>query len=124
MRTLIILVAIVCCASFAALAMPRECAADPTVTLAGRTEEGDDVVLEFKVDFAAAEPCLAVAFDLVLELKLPNGQWKSIRIPGHAEIQDGASSQIVRHTTTDLELLEYRVRIVDCSACAVDSSAG
>lgn len=108
----IIAIALSCCVASQA---GEECAVDSSVTLEKQTEKDDDVTLEFRVDLTTEKDCSSVAYDLVLEVKLPNGQWKSLRIPRKAEIDNGSASETVDYKMTDLELLEYHVGIVGCA---------
>ena len=95
-----------------------DCEAEAAVKLDKRTEEAEGVRLEFLVDITTEESCSEIAYDVVLDVKLPNGQWKSVRLSRQAEVSGGAFSGTVEHTMSDLELLEYRAEAVSCSRCA------
>ncbi len=100
-----------------AAAMESDCKAETAVKLDKRTEENEAVRLEFLVDITTEESCSEITYDVVLDVKLPNGQWKSVRLSRQAEVSGGAFSGRVEHTMTDLELLEYRAVPVSCSRC-------
>lgn len=101
-----------------AAAMEGDCRAETAVKLENRTEESERVRLEFLVEITTEESCSEIVYDVVLDVKLPNGQWKSVRLSRQAEVQGGALSQSVEHTMSDLELLEYRAEPVACTRCA------
>lgn len=118
MRILIALIVVVLAGLDPAAAMESDCKAETAVKLEKRTEVNDAVRLEFLVDITTEESCSEITYDVVLDVKLPNGQWKSVRLSRRAEVSGGSSTQTVEHTMTDLELLEYRARPVSCNRCA------
>lgn len=113
----LIVIAVLACLTPAA-ATENECTAETAVKLENRTEENESVRLKFLVDITTEESCSEITYDVVLDLKLPNGQWKSVRLSRQTEVQGGSSSQTVEHTMADLELLEFRAETISCNRCA------
>jgi hypothetical protein len=96
-----------------------ECSAEIHAELQGQDETDDRIRLRFEVDIAVATSCSTVDYDLILEVMLPDMQWKSIRKPRRVEIQDGLASEVVEHQmTADLKLMSHRVMLVGCDGCS------
>lgn len=101
---------------------PDGCGADLRTELVERTESEDRVDFRFRVDIVAAPACAELSYDFLVEEMLPNRQTKTERKPRHVTLEEGRRSEIVEHSmSTDLELLGYAVRLVDC-ACAAEPS--
>jgi hypothetical protein len=85
------------------------------------TEEGSEVTeFQFRVDVRVDNDCAKVEYDLVIEELLPNGQTKKVRKPEFAKLNDGGFSALVEHRmSSDLELRDYRAKIVRCQVCTI-----
>jgi hypothetical protein len=94
------------------------CGAEIDATLESRQDEGDGERLRFAIAVEAEASCAEVTYDLVLVELLPNQQWKSVRLSGRAEVQDGRGSARVEHVVArEIELIEHEARVVACRRC-------
>ncbi len=115
--TLAIAAALSLCVVLVSPASAREECEVEISTEVQTSEESDERVRhEFEVQLTAGGECSAVAYDLILEVMLPNLQWKSIRLARQVELDDGSATDLVDHrTTSDLKLLSHRTLIVSCA---------
>lgn len=93
----------------------QECEVEISAEVKTSEENDGRVRHEFDVQLTAGGECSMIAYDLILEVMLPNLQWKSIRLARQVELDGGSATDVVEHlTTSDLELLSHRTLIVSC----------
>jgi hypothetical protein len=117
---------ILCAASLAAAAPEGEPeAAPPTcdvltkVELESKEPSEGAVKLVFDVRLDAGCECASVTYDLVLEEKLPNKQWKAVRETRRVDVRGAAAEERVEHRmAADIELIGYSAKAVETTPCS------
>jgi hypothetical protein len=120
------LIAVTACLALATVSAPDaavfpECEAEFETTLTGEEQHDAFTKLQFSIEVTTAEPCAEIAFDLIIEVQLPNGQTKRVRKPQHVKLSDGKETCLVEHSIShDLKLLEYETQLIDCKKCSLE----
>ena len=115
---LVALLVICCSAGLPPRAAPAGCDAEIAAELTSKGEVDDGIRLEFEIAMTSKETCTDTTYDLILIELLPNGQWKSVRKTRRLEMRSGSAIDVVQHVmASDLTLLEYEARVVECHPC-------
>lgn len=88
-------------------------------------EEGEETEAEpvemtytFQVDVTVEENCAVVQFDVVTRESLPDGEFRSIRMPRRLTARGGpASEQVKLKTSSENTLMSWEVEQTDCRKC-------
>ena len=83
-----------------------------------RCRDSEQTRLHFTVDVTSETVCASVTYDLIIQERLPNLQWKSVRKTGHVKVRHGKGRQQVVHVmSAELGVLGHETRIVSCEPC-------
>lgn len=95
-----------------------DCDADLEVSLDSSEPYSGKVHYQFKAEVRAKGDCATVYYDLILEIQLPNGHVKRVRVPRQVKVHDYETTQIVTYAMSeDTELVNYEGKIVRCEGC-------
>jgi len=104
-------------ASTAGFAQESNCDAFAQATL-DTNEQGEVQHLQFSVEVSTSESCAKIEHDLVIDVRLPNGQTKKERLPRFVKLNDGSLTEMVRHEIpSSFELRSYEAKVVSCVKC-------
>jgi hypothetical protein len=121
-RTILLLGVLLLCAASANAAEgdpPATCDVLTKVELESKEPSEGAVKLVFDVRLDAGCECASVTYDLVLEEKLPNKQWKAVRETRRIDLRGAAAEdRVEHHMAADIELIGYSVKAVETTPCS------
>lgn len=98
--------------------LAEECRAEISDEITHKNVSVDRTHLQFEVEVSVQEDCAEIHFEVVLDVTIPNGQHKKVRIPRFIKINDGSQSMMVEHELPKGQTLTgHESRITECSTC-------
>lgn len=96
----------------------EECRAEINDEITHKNVSANRTHLQFEVEVSVQENCAEVHFEIVLDVTIPNGQHKKIRVPRFIKINDGSQSMMVEYELPEGQTLTgHESRITECSVC-------
>ena len=95
-----------------------DCEADVSVSLARSDADQEVMRYQFQVEISTSEICAEIHYDLVLEIRIPNGQVKTVRKPRIVKLNDSSFEELVEHELPlDQSVLGQEAKLVKCAVC-------
>ena len=101
-------------------ALAEDCQATISDEITHQNESANRTHLQFEVEVSVQENCAEIHFEVVLDITIPNGQHKKVRIPRFIKINDGSQSMMVEHELPAGQTMTgHESRVTECSVCVL-----